>query len=50
MQQLYSAVRAAGADNLVVAGGIDWAYDLSGVPGHSLQGQPFQGNIVRLHT
>ena len=33
MQQLYDAVRATGAENLVIIGGLDWAYDLSGVPG-----------------
>jgi hypothetical protein len=38
MQQLYDAVRAAGADNLVVIGGLDWAFDLSGVPGNRIQG------------
>jgi endoglucanase len=31
MQQLYDAVRGAGANNVVIAGGLDWAYDLSGV-------------------
>jgi hypothetical protein len=29
MQQLYDAIRATGANNLVVVGGLDWAYDLS---------------------
>lgn len=38
MQQLYDTVRAAGADNLVVVGGLDWAYDLSGVPDHRVVG------------
>jgi len=38
MQQLYDAVRAAGADNLVIVGGLDWAYDLSGVPEHRVAG------------
>jgi endoglucanase len=33
MQQLYSAVRQQGANNLVLVGGLDWAYDLSGVVG-----------------
>ena len=33
MQTLYETVRATGAENLVIAGGLDWAYDLSGVPG-----------------
>jgi hypothetical protein len=31
MQQLYDAVRATGARNLVLVAGLDWAYDLSGV-------------------
>jgi uncharacterized protein YceK len=31
MQQLLDTVRATGAKNVVVAGGLDWAYDLSGV-------------------
>jgi endoglucanase len=31
MQQLYDAVRGVGADNLVIAGGTSWAYDLSNV-------------------
>jgi len=38
MQQLYDTVRAAGADNLVIAGGLNWAYDLSGVPSHRIAG------------
>jgi endoglucanase len=38
MQQLYDAVRAAGADNLVVIGGLDWAFDLSGVPANRIGG------------
>ncbi|HLX94247.1 MAG TPA: cellulase family glycosylhydrolase [Verrucomicrobiae bacterium] len=31
MQKLYDTVRAAGADNVVTVGGLDWGYDLSGV-------------------
>ena len=38
MQQLYDAVRATGADNLVVIGGLSYAYDLSGVPDHRITG------------
>jgi endoglucanase len=38
MQQLYDAVRGAGADNLVVVGGLSWAYDLSGVPDNRISG------------
>lgn len=38
MQQLYDTVRGAGANNLVVIGGLDWAYDLSGVPENRITG------------
>jgi endoglucanase len=38
MQQLYGAVRATGAENLVLIGGLDFAYDLSGVPAHRIAG------------
>lgn len=39
MQQLYAAVRGTGANNIVIAGGLDWAYDLTGVlQGHALTG------------
>ena len=39
MQTLLNAVRATGAHNLVLAAGLDWAYDLSGVVhGYALAG------------
>jgi hypothetical protein len=38
MQQLYDAVRATGAQNLVIIGGLNWAYDLSGVPANRIMG------------
>ena len=38
MQQLYSAVRATGARNIVIAGGLNWAYDLRGLPQYALAG------------
>jgi hypothetical protein len=38
MQQLLDAVRGAGADNLVLAQGLDWGYDLSGVSARPLNG------------
>jgi len=38
MQALYDAVRAAGAQNLVIVGGLNWAYDLSGVADNKIVG------------
>ncbi len=38
MQQLYDTVRATGAQNLVLIGGLDWAYDLSGIPANRIDG------------
>jgi endoglucanase len=39
MQNMYDAVRAAGADNVVVVGGLNWAFDLSGVQtGYAVRG------------
>jgi|GEM_PF-948283 len=31
MQQLYDAIRAQGANNLILIGGLNWAYDLTGI-------------------
>ncbi|MDP9001733.1 MAG: glycoside hydrolase family 5 protein, partial [Myxococcota bacterium] len=38
MQELYSAVRMTGANNLVLIGGLNWAFDLSGVASHKVAG------------
>jgi hypothetical protein len=38
MQQLYDAVRAAKAPNLVLIGGVRYAYDLTGVTGNRIDG------------
>jgi hypothetical protein len=38
MQQLYDAVRAAGAPNLVIVGGLKYAFDLSFVGGYAVSG------------
>jgi endoglucanase len=38
MQQLYNAIRATGANNVVVIGGLNWAFDLSGVSSHGVTG------------
>ena len=37
MQQLYDAVRAAGAENLVIIGGLDWAYDSRACPANPIR-------------
>jgi hypothetical protein len=38
MQDLYDAVRATGANNVVIAGGIGWAFNLSSVYANKIQG------------
>jgi hypothetical protein len=38
MQQLYEAVRSTGAHNLVLIGGLDYAFDLSGVGANRITG------------
>jgi aryl-phospho-beta-D-glucosidase BglC (GH1 family) len=38
MQELYDAVRSTGADNLVIAGGLSYAFDLSGVASFPIRG------------
>jgi endoglucanase len=50
MQKLIDAVRATGAKNIVVAGGLDWAYDLSGVAeGYELDDRGGRGLIYSTH-
>ena len=38
MQKLVTAIRDAGANNLVIVGGMNWGFDLSGVPTHTITG------------
>lgn len=38
MQQLYDTVRNEGFNNLVIIGGLNFAYDLTGIPTHRLNG------------
>lgn len=38
MQKLYDTVRGTGAENVVIAGGLHWAFDLSGVASHPIVG------------
>jgi Tol biopolymer transport system component len=51
MQALLDAVRDAGANNVVVAGGLDWAYDMSGfLAGKQLSDPRGDGVIYANHT
>ncbi len=51
MQTLLDAVRSTGARNVVVAGGLDWAYDLSGVlAGMELRDPSGNGVVYANHT
>lgn len=50
MQGLADAVRSTGARNLLVAGGLDWAYDLTGVAaGHALEDKGGNGIVYSTH-
>lgn len=51
MQKLLEACRTKGARNVVVAGGLDWAYDLRGiVGGHALSDTNGNGVAYDTHT
>lgn len=50
MQQLVDTIRQAGARNVIVAGGLAWAYDLSGVAkGHALDEKGGNGIMYSAH-
>ncbi|HEV2692616.1 MAG TPA: cellulase family glycosylhydrolase [Verrucomicrobiae bacterium] len=50
MQRLLDTVRATGANNVVVAGGLDWAYDFSGIlEGRQLADPHGQGVVYADH-
>jgi len=50
MQALIDAVRGTGAKNIVIAGGLDWAYDLSGVAnGYTLEEKGGNGLMFAAH-
>lgn len=51
MQALIDAVRRQGAKNLVIAGGLDWSYDLSGVvDGYALKDATGHGIVYSTHV
>jgi len=51
MQGLLDGIRATGAKNLVVAGGLDWAYDLRGIgAGNSLKDPKGNGVVYGTHV
>ncbi len=50
MQALVDTVRSTGAKNVVVVGGLDWAYDLRGVlDGHGLSDKAGNGIVYATH-
>jgi hypothetical protein len=50
MQKLVDAVRDVGAKNIVVCGGLDWAYDLSGIAaGYALEERGGRGIVYSTH-
>ena len=51
MQGLVDVIRGTGAKNLIVAGGLDWGYDLSGVlEGHALDDRGGNGIMYSSHV
>lgn len=51
MQQLVKVVRETGARNIVIAGGLDWSYDLSGLmKGYALDDRNGNGIVYSSHV
>ncbi|HSI72334.1 MAG TPA: glycoside hydrolase family 5 protein [Fimbriimonas sp.] len=51
MQALLNTVRSTGAKNLIVAGGLDWSYDLSGfLKGYALKDPKGRGVLYACHA
>jgi hypothetical protein len=51
MQKLLDTIRGTGAKNIVVVGGLDWGYDLSGIlQGHALHDRGGNGIIYSSHV
>ncbi|MEI6519982.1 MAG: cellulase family glycosylhydrolase [bacterium] len=49
MQKLVDAVRATGAKNIVICGGLDWSYDLTGIKDFALEDKTGNGIIYATH-
>jgi len=50
MQKVVEAIRSTGAKNVIIAGGLDWAYDLSGiVEGYALEDKTGNGIMYSAH-
>ena len=45
-QKILEEIRAAGANNILIAGGLDWAYDLSGIVNYALKDTPEGNGII----
>lgn len=51
MQGLIDAARGTGAQNIVIVGGLDWAYDLTGIAeGHTLDDRGGNGLMLATHV
>lgn len=51
MQALIDGIRATGAKNIIIAGGLDWAYDLSGIlKGYALTDKTGNGIMYSTHV
>jgi endoglucanase len=45
-QKIINEIRALGANNLIIAGGLDWAYDMRGIASYALKDTPEGNGIV----
>jgi endoglucanase len=51
MQKLVEVIRETGAKNVIIAGGLDWAYDLSGIlEGYALEDKTGNGIMYSTHV
>ncbi|MEI6232214.1 MAG: cellulase family glycosylhydrolase [Planctomycetota bacterium] len=51
IQKLIDAIRETGAKNIVIPGGLDWSYDLSGIlDGHALNDRNGNGIVYSSHV